>query len=97
MKERRANMNSMYSDWQVRLSKDLVVISAKLVGGDMARMRFKPVYVPSGELLIIVPAISQGSAVQKARRIAAHLASAGAWGAEIWDVQAFASSIENLL
>ncbi len=90
-------MNSIYRDWQVKLSKDVVVLWVKQMGGDMSMLRFKPVYLPNGELLIVIPAISQESAVQKARRIAGHVASVGAWGIEIWDVQAFTSSIEALL
>lgn len=90
-------MNSIYRDWQVKLTKDVVVLWAKQMGVDKSTLRFKPVYLPTGELLIVIPAISQESAVQKARRIAAYVASVGAWGMEIWDVQAFTSSIERLL
>jgi len=91
------NMDTVSIDWNVKISKDMEVIDIKPMSRDMSRTRLKPVFLETGELMIIVPATSEESAKEKTKNICRRIASAGAWGLEIWDFTKFLSSIEDLL
>jgi hypothetical protein len=63
---------------------------------DISETHLMPVFLPSGELFIVIPAVSENAAKEKAVNVARHIASAGAWGMEI-DHDGFLPSIEKLL
>jgi Tfp pilus assembly pilus retraction ATPase PilT len=90
-------MNAVLIDWQVKVSQYIEVIEVKPMSIDMSRTRLKPIFLSSGELFIVVPAVSENAAEEKAKNIARHIASAGAWGMEIFDHPVFLASIEKLL
>jgi hypothetical protein len=84
-------------DWQVKVSRDVEVIEAKPMSLNPARVRLQPIYLQTGELSMVVPAVSEEAAEEKARNIARHIVSIGLWGIEIWDLDNFLASIEHLL
>jgi hypothetical protein len=84
-------------DWQVKLSQGGEVIEVNPMSLDPERIRFKPIYTETGALTIIVPAVSEEAAEEKAREIARHIDSVGLWGTEIWNLNGFLASIERLL
>ena len=84
-------------DWQVRLSRNTEVIEVRPMSFDPSRTRLKPIYLETGDLTMVVPAVSEEAAEEKARNIARHIISVGLWGTEIWDLSNFLASIERLL
>ncbi len=84
-------------DWDVKVSRDFEVTQIRPLSLDHARNRLSPSYLPTGELHIVVPAMSEDTAKERATNIAKQIASAGFWGEEIWNFSNFLESIEALL
>ena len=77
------------SDWEVTVSKELEVTGTRQMGMDMSKTRLRPVFLSSGELLIIIPAASEKEAGEKARKIAKQIAAAEIWGMDLLDLSNF--------
>lgn len=84
-------------DWQLRVSREIEVTEIKPMSLDPNRIRLNPVYLQTGDLTLVVPAVSEESAREKAENIARYIASIGLWGIEIWDPAEFLASIERFL
>lgn len=89
-------MNYLLVDWQVRVSRNLEVIEIRPMSLNMSRTRLKPIFLETGDLSIVIPAVSRIVAKGKAENIARHIASAGVWGMEI-DHAGFVATMERLL
>ncbi len=89
MKANTSSENPGLSDWQVTVSQELEIIGIKQMGMEMSRTRLRPVFLSSGDLLIIIPAVSEEAASQKAMKIARRIASAGVWGMDLLDLTDF--------
>jgi len=96
-KNKKRNMDTVMIDWNVKVSQDIQVIEIKPMSRDMSRTRLKPVFLDTGELIMIVPASSEESAKEKTKSIAQHIVSSGVWGMEIWDQTSFLASIKKCL
>jgi hypothetical protein len=94
---KRREQVAVLIDWQVRVSREVEVGEVKPMNLDPNRIRLNPVYLPTGELTMVVPAVSEESAREKAGNIARHIVSVGLWGIEIWDPPEFVASIERFL
>lgn len=84
-------------DWQVKVSRDIEVTELRPLGLDMSRTRLKPVFLDTGELFIVIPAVSEEETKEKAKNIARHIVSEGAWGMDMWDIPSFLTMIEKWL
>ncbi len=73
------------SDWQVTVSQGLEVVDIKQMTIDMSKTRMKPVFLSSGDLVIIIPATSEETAQEKALKIARRIASDEIWGIDLLD------------
>ncbi|MFZ1080932.1 MAG: hypothetical protein WAO19_03305 [Candidatus Kryptoniota bacterium] len=74
------------ADWQVVVSRDNRIIHVKQMSMEMSRTRLRPVFSLAGDLIIIVPGISEEAAKAEAGNIARHLSSAGKWGVDLLDL-----------
>ena len=88
---------TVLTDWHVKVSQDLAITGILPMKFDPARTRLLPSYLETGEMSIIVPAVSHEAAEEKAKSIAREIASVGLWGTDIWDTASFLASIERLL
>ncbi len=84
-------------DWQVKVTRTSEIIEAKPMSVEPARIRLYPVYLETGEMTMVVPAVSEEAAEEKAKNISRHVVSVGLWGEEIWDFTNFLASIEKFL
>ncbi|MFZ1081129.1 MAG: hypothetical protein WAO19_04305, partial [Candidatus Kryptoniota bacterium] len=72
-------------DWIVEVSRDMKIIVVKQIGNEMAPTRPKPVFTPEGDLIIVVPGLSEQAARAETKSIASYISSAGLWGIDILD------------
>ncbi|MFZ1081338.1 MAG: hypothetical protein WAO19_05360 [Candidatus Kryptoniota bacterium] len=68
------------------MSHDIQITNVKQMSVEMPRTRLKPVFSLAGDLIIIVPGISEEAAKEQAGDIARRLSSAGKWGADLADL-----------
>jgi hypothetical protein len=80
------NGNDEVKDWEVKVSRELEVIEAKQMSIDMSKTRLKPIFLFTSDLSIVVPALSEEAAKEKALNIARRIESAGVWGSDLLDL-----------
>lgn len=85
MEKDKKNKELKLSDWQVTVSRDIEVVDLKQMSIDMSKTRMKPVFLSSGDLVIIIPAASKEAAKEKGLMIARRIASDGIWGMDLLD------------
>jgi hypothetical protein len=85
MENDKRSENSRVSDWQVTVSRGLEMVNIKKMTIDMSKTRLKPVFLSSGDLVIIIPATSEQAAREKGLSIAQRIASDGTWGIDLLD------------
>lgn len=88
-REKDGTGTSKVTDWQVVVSRDNRIINVRQMSIDMSRTRLKPVFSLTGDLLIVVPGVSEEAAKTKAVDIARRLSSAGKWGVDLLDLSYF--------
>ncbi len=94
---RKQEQVAVLIDWQVRVTREVKVTEIRPMSLDPARVRLNPTYLEMGDLAMVVPAVSEESARERAENIARHIVSIGLWGIEIWDPPEFLASIERFL
>lgn len=81
-----ALVGSSFSDWQVVISREKVVLQVNQMTIDMPNTRLKPIYSAKGDLTIVVLAESRKAAENRGHRIASRIADAGLWGLDFLDL-----------
>jgi len=92
--ENDKNESTKSNDWQVTISQSLEVVEIKQMTIDMAKTRLKPVFLASGNLVIIIPAVSDREAKERALKIARQIASDKIWGMDLLDFTDFTGDRE---
>ena len=85
MENDQKNENPKAIDWQITVSQSLDIMNVKKMTIDMSKTRLKPVFLSSGDLVIIIPAVTEQAAREKSLSVARRIASDGTWGIDLLD------------